>query len=303
MPDRNPETDASAVTDASPDTSASRVAAAPLSGTRFDGARDEQETSRKVREMFGGIAPRYDLLNHLLSGRLDNVWRRRVARRFAPTLARSDARVLDLCCGTGDLAFALARQCTSSARITGADFSPEMLAIARRKGAAMATTAANRAATSAEGERATRSVEANRDATRTSVEFVEADALRLPFGDATFDLVTTAFGFRNLANYDSGLKEILRVLRLGGEIGILEFSEPRGKLFGALYRFYFRRILPALGGIISGNSAAYSYLPRSVGRFPSPEELAAQMERAGFGDVRFVRWTGGTVTLHTARRP
>jgi demethylmenaquinone methyltransferase/2-methoxy-6-polyprenyl-1,4-benzoquinol methylase len=252
---------------------------APLAGTRFEGARDEQETSRRVREMFSGIAPRYDLLNHLLSGRLDNVWRARVARRFAPILARGDARVLDLCCGTGDLAFALARR--GPARIVGADFSHAMLAIARRKA---------EAATSA-------SVSGN-----SAVEFVEADALRMPFADATFDLVTTAFGFRNLANYDEGLKEIRRVLRPGGELGILEFSEPRGKLFGALYRFYFRHILPTLGGAISGNSAAYSYLPRSVGRFPSPEELAAQMERAGFGDVRFVRWTGGIVTLHTGRR-
>ena len=139
-------------------------------------------------------------------------------------------------------------------------------------------------------------------ASRATIEFVEADALHLPFADSTFDLVTTAFGFRNLANYDEGLKEIRRVLRPGGEIGILEFSEPRGKLFGALYRFYFRRILPTLGGMISGNSAAYSYLPRSVGRFPSPEELAAQMAATGFSDVRFARWTGGIVALHTARR-
>jgi demethylmenaquinone methyltransferase/2-methoxy-6-polyprenyl-1,4-benzoquinol methylase len=259
---------------------------APLPGTRFEGARDEQETSRRVREMFSGIAPRYDLLNHLLSGRLDNVWRARVAHRFAPILARSDARVLDLCCGTGDLAFALARR--GPAKITGADFSHAMLAIARRKADALRERATTAKSASASGN--------------SAAEFVEADALRMPFADATFDLVTTAFGFRNLANYDEGLKEILRVLRPGGEIGILEFSEPRGKLFGALYRFYFRHILPTLGGAISGNSAAYSYLPRSVGRFPSPEELAAQMERAGFGDVRFVRWTGGIVTLHTGRR-
>jgi demethylmenaquinone methyltransferase / 2-methoxy-6-polyprenyl-1,4-benzoquinol methylase len=257
MPERKSETDA------------------PLSGTRFDGAAGEQETSRRVREMFSGIAPRYDLLNHLLSGRLDNVWRRRVARRFAAILARPESRVLDLCCGTGDLAFALAR--FGPARITGADFSHAMLALARRKAAAKSEGA------------------------RSEIEFVEADALHLPFADATFDLVTTAFGFRNLANYDDGLKEIRRVLRPGGEIGILEFSEPRGKIFGALYRFYFRRILPTLGGAISGNAAAYSYLPRSVGRFPSPEELAAQMAAAGFGDVRFERWTGGTVTLHTGR--
>jgi demethylmenaquinone methyltransferase / 2-methoxy-6-polyprenyl-1,4-benzoquinol methylase len=276
----------------------------PLSGTRFEGAGDEQETSRRVREMFSGIAPRYDLLNHLLSGRLDNVWRRRVARRFAPTLARADSRVLDLCCGTGDLAFALARN--GAAQITGADFSHEMLALARRKAAARdGVTARDNVAAARDGVTARGNAAAARDdvgASRATIEFVEADALHLPFADSTFDLVTTAFGFRNLANYDEGLKEIRRVLRPGGEIGILEFSEPRGKLFGALYRFYFRRILPTLGGMISGNSAAYSYLPRSVGRFPSPEELAAQMAAAGFGDVRFVRWTGGIVALHTARR-
>jgi len=270
----------------------------PLSGTRFEGAGDEQETSRRVREMFSGIAPRYDLLNHLLSGRLDNVWRRRVARRFAPTLARADSRVLDLCCGTGDLAFALARD--GAAQITGADFSHEMLALARRKAAARNNVAVARDGVTARDNSA--SARGDVGASRTTVEFIEADALHLPFADSTFDLVTTAFGFRNLANYDEGLKEIRRVLRPGGEIGILEFSEPRGKLFGALYRFYFRRILPTLGGMISGNSAEYSYLPRSVGRFPSPEELAAQMAATGFSDVRFARWTGGIVALHTARR-
>jgi len=244
----------------------------PASGTRYDGARDEQETSRRVREMFSGIAPRYDLLNHLLSLRFDNAWRKRVARRFAALLARPDARVLDLCCGTGDLALALGR--TSAAQITGLDFSHAMLEIARRKAAAA----------------------------KSPVEFVEADALRLPFADSTFDLVTTVFGFRNLANYEEGLKEIRRVLRAGGEIAILEFCEPQGKLFGAIYRFYFRRILPAVGGAISGNSVAYSYLPRSVGRFPDPEELAVQMGAAGFGEVRFARWTGGIVALHTGRR-
>lgn len=244
----------------------------PASGTRYEGARDEQETSRRVREMFSGIAPRYDLLNHLLSLRFDNVWRKRVARRFAAVLARPDVRVLDLCCGTGDLAIALGRK--SAARIAGLDFSHEMLALARRKGAAA----------------------------NLPIEFVEADALRLPFGDGTFDLVTTAFGFRNLANYGEGLKEIRRVLRAGGEIAILEFCEPKGELFGAMYRFYFRRILPVVGGVISGDSAAYSYLPRSVGRFPGPQELAELIDAAGFEKVRFERWMGGIVALHTGIR-
>jgi demethylmenaquinone methyltransferase/2-methoxy-6-polyprenyl-1,4-benzoquinol methylase len=175
-----------------------------------------------------------------------------------------------------------------------------MLALARRKAAARNNVAVARDGVTARDNSA--SARGDVGASRTTVEFIEADALHLPFADSTFDLVTTAFGFRNLANYDEGLKEIRRVLRPGGEIGILEFSEPRGKLFGALYRFYFRRILPTLGGMISGNSAAYSYLPRSVGRFPSPEELAAQMAATGFSDVRFARWTGGIVALHTARR-
>jgi demethylmenaquinone methyltransferase / 2-methoxy-6-polyprenyl-1,4-benzoquinol methylase len=254
MPEQNPEAEKTA------------------SGTRYEGARDEQETSRRVREMFSGIAPRYDLLNHLLSLRFDSVWRKRVARRYAALLARADARVLDLCCGTGDLAIALGRN--SAARITGVDFSHEMLALARGKAAAA----------------------------KLPIEFVEADALRLPFGDGTFDLVTTAFGFRNLANYGEGLKEIRRVLRAGGEIAILEFCEPRGKIFGGLYRFYFRRILPGVGGVISGDSAAYSYLPRSVGRFPGPEELAELMDANGFEKVQFQLWTGGIVALHTGIR-
>ena len=254
MPNENPEDDA------------------PLGGTRVEGAQGEQETSLRVREMFSGIAPRYDLLNHVLSGWLDAVWRARVARRFAAILARPDARVLDLCCGTGDLAFALARK--GSARITGADFSPAMLAIAQRKAVAAQST----------------------------IDFIEADALHLPFADATFDLVTAAFGFRNLANYGDGLNEIHRVLRPGGEVGILEFSEAEGRIFGALYRFYFKRILPRVGAAISGNATAYSYLPRSVGRFPAPAELAAQMEAAGFGEVHFARWTGGSVMLHVGRR-
>src|SRR5205807_759796 len=133
-------------------------------------------------------------------------------------------------------------------------------------------------------------------------DYAEADALQLPFPDASFDLVTAAFGFRNLANYQRGLREIYRVLRPGGEVGILEFTEPHGALFGPLFRFYFTRILPRLGGAISGNAAAYSYLPSSVESFPPPEELAAAMSGGGFADVRFELWTGGSVALHIARR-
>jgi demethylmenaquinone methyltransferase / 2-methoxy-6-polyprenyl-1,4-benzoquinol methylase len=243
-------------------------------GTRPEGVHDETEAAAHVREMFGRIAPRYDLLNHLLSLDIDKVWRRRVARTFSKILHDSNACVLDLCCGTGDLAFSFRREAPSGAEIIGTDFAPEMLARARAKAAAAAA----------------------------AVEFIEADALRLPFADTSFDLVSCAFGFRNLANYERGLQEVLRVLRAGGAAGILEFAEPPGKVFGAFYRMYFRHILPFLGGMISGSASAYSYLPSSVSKFPSPEDLKAQFERAGFVGVRFERWTGGIVTLHTGRK-
>src|ERR1700682_203578 len=170
----------------------------------------------------------------------------------------------------GDLTFASRREAPHGAEITGSDFVPEMLVRARAKAAAAGA----------------------------AVEFVEADALRLPFADASFDLVSCAFGFRNLANYERGLQEILRVLKPGAAAAILEFAEPPGKVFGALYRFYFRRVLPLLGGIISGNASAYAYLPSPVSAFPSPEALQAQFERAGFAGAQFQRWTGGIVTLH-----
>jgi demethylmenaquinone methyltransferase/2-methoxy-6-polyprenyl-1,4-benzoquinol methylase len=223
--------------------------------------------------MFGRIAPRYDLLNHLLSLDIDKIWRRRVARRFTAILHNPSARVLDLCCGTGDLALAFRREAPVGAEIVGSDFVPEMLSRARTKAAACGA----------------------------GVTFVEADALALPFGDGSFDLVSCSFGFRNLANYERGLLEILRVLKPGGVAAILEFAEPPGKIFGGLYRFYFRRVLPRLGGLISGNGSAYTYLPASVSKFPSPDALRALFERTGYLEARFERWTGGIVTLHCGR--
>ena len=243
-------------------------------GTRPEGIRDEREAAAHVREMFGRIAPRYDLLNHLLSLDVDKVWRRRAAKRFGTILQDPHARALDLCCGTGDLALAFRKEAPQGAEIVGSDFVPEMLVRARSKAA---TSGAN-------------------------VTFVEADALALPFEDARFDLVSCSFGFRNLANYERGLREILRVLKPGGVAAILEFAEPRGRLFGGFYRFYFRRVLPRLGALISGDSAAYTYLPSSVGKFPSPEALQEQFVHCGFQDARFELWTGGIVALHTARK-
>lgn len=246
-----------------------------VKGTQPDGARDEREAAAHVREMFGRIAPRYDFLNHLLSLDIDRVWRRRVAKQFGGLLRTPSARVLDLCCGTGDQALAFRKEAPVGAEIVGSDFVPEMLARARAKAAACGA----------------------------GVTFVEADALALPFGDGSFDLVSCSFGFRNLANYERGLVEIFRVLKPGGVAAILEFGEPRGKLFGSLYRFYFRQLLPRLGGLISGNNSAYTYLPSSVSKFPSAEALQSLFERVGYTNVGFIRWTGGIVALHTAGKP
>jgi len=257
-----------------------REDAAPVKGTRPDGATSEADSSRKVREMFSQIAPRYDLLNHLLSFELDRLWRARAARHLRAILNRSDAVVLDLCCGTGDLAFALAR--AGEARILGADFAHTMLVRAREKGASLSNSA---------GGQSTQ-----------RLRFLEADALRLPFADASFDLVTSAFGFRNLSNYEAGLREILRVLKPGGTIAILEFAEPPASVWGDFYRWYFCRILPKIGAIMSGHQSAYTYLPKSVARFFRPPELAALMRSAGYTSVEFQEWTLRTVAFHTGVR-
>ena len=264
-----------------------------MKGTRPEGAATEADASRKVREMFTEIAPRYDLLNHLLSLQLDRVWRARVARRLRPILQRADAVVLDLCCGTGDLAMALTREArgaglpSSGAQILGADFAHTMLMRAKEK-----TTSK-----SAPRENEHREIE-----TAKVMELFEADALRLPFADASFDLLTTAFGFRNLANYEAGLREMQRVLKPGGTLGILEFMEPPDGLLGNLYRWYFRGVLPKIGAVISGNRAAYSYLPKSVSRFFQPKELAALMASVGYEAVEFQTWTMGTVALHSGKK-
>ncbi len=247
-----------------------------MKGTRPEGAASEADASKKVREMFTQIAPRYDLLNHLLSLQLDRLWRARVARRLRPILDRPDALVLDLCCGTGDLAFSLAK--SGQARVIGADFAHTMLVRAREKSTSIRNSASGK--------------------TATPMPFFEADALRLPFADASFDLVTTAFGFRNLANYEAGLREIQRILKPGGTLAILEFTEPPSGLFGDLYRWYFRNVLPRIGGLLSGDRAAYTYLPNSVARFFRPPELAALMTRVGYQSVDYRGWTLGTVALH-----
>jgi len=237
-----------------------------VKGTTPEGARNEQEAAAWVRAMFGRVARRYDLANHVLSLNLDRYWRARTVAGVWDVLAQRDAKVLDICCGTGDLARALMRARPPGGLVMGSDFCHPMLVAAAAK-------------------------------VGNGVLF-EADALRLPVPDASLDLVTVAFGFRNLTNYDAGLREMRRVLRPRGMAAILEFSRPPNPAFRALYTLYSRRILPLIGGAISGSRDAYAYLPESVRKFPGPDELAEMMRAAGFDPVEFERFTGGIVALH-----
>lgn len=251
--------------------------AAPVKGSRPEGAVSDAEASQKVRQMFTEIAPRYDLLNHLLSVQIDRIWRARTARLLRPILARGDAVVLDLCCGTGDLALELRK--SGKARVIGADFAHTMLV------RALAKSIVTGSHTGMPGP--------------APLPLFEADALGLPFADGSFDLVTTAFGFRNLANYEAGLREIQRVLKPGGTLAILEFTEPPRGPFGALFNWYFRSVLSRIGGAVSGHRTAYSYLPKSVSRFFHPPQLAELLTAVGYRSVDYRVWTLGTVALHT----
>lgn len=240
---------------------------------------DQAAASRHIREMFGKVAPRYDLLNRLLSARVDVYWRKRLTAAVRDVLARPNAVVLDLCCGTGDVALALeaerAKLCGPSARpVTASDFCRPMLTGAKPK--------------------------LDRAGRRTPL--VEADAMSFPLPDASVDLITVAYGFRNLADYDAGLREFARLLKPGGQVAVLEFSQPVSRLWGPLFDWYFRNILPRIGNAVSGAGDAYSYLQRSVERFLTPEELDEAMRRAGFSEARFDRLTGGISCLHIGRR-
>jgi demethylmenaquinone methyltransferase / 2-methoxy-6-polyprenyl-1,4-benzoquinol methylase len=244
-------------------------------GAAPEGATDARSAALAVREMFTSIAPRYDLLNHILSFNVDRLWWRRTARTFAHILAEPDSRALDMCCGTGDMTFALLKQTgKSGTQIIGADFSHAMLHRAKLKSCEKGSSTGN------------------------ALPFwIEGDALVLPFADRYFNLVTSAFGFRNLADYDAGLREIARVLKAGGECGILDFGEPDGWI-GRLYRIYFRQLLPRLGTLISGVSGPYAYLPNSVERFPAPEEMLERMRSAGFREVSWTPYTFGIAGLY-----
>lgn len=221
--------------------------------------------------MFDDIAPRYDLLNHTLSMNVDRLWWRRTARTFVHILASADAQVLDLCAGTGDMSVALRAAGGDRPRIYALDFSHPMLQHGLKKFRVR------------------------------GIQPIESDALRLPFADDSMNLVVSAFGFRNLANYEAGLREIHRVLKPEGEVGILDFSEPRG-LLGRLYKIYFRKVLPRIGGLISGVKSAYEYLPASVEKFPSPVEMIGKLETTGFRNASWTKYTFGIAGLYRGRK-
>lgn len=224
----------------------------------------EIKHAAEVREMFSGIAARYDLLNHLLSANIDKRWRRKVRAKLADILDDSSALVLDVACGTGDLSIEL--QWDAKATVMGTDFCRPMLAIAREKADA--------------------------------IPFVEGDAMNLGFADGTFDAVTIAFGLRNLSNVGDGLRELHRILKPGGKLVVLEFSSPSVPGFRHAFNFYFSKVLPRIGGIVSGSRGAYEYLPDSVSKFPDQKALAKMFRTTGFDRIEYQNLTGGIAAIH-----
>lgn len=229
----------------------------------------------RVRRMFGEIAGKYDFLNHLLSLNVDRYWRWRTVRTVAPK--RGD-RILDVCTGTGDLALAYHKATKGEAEIVGADFCHEMLAIGHQKG--MKARAGDR------------------------LTFIEADTQSLPFPSDRFNIVTVAFGLRNVADTDAGLAEMTRVCSPGGHVAVLEFSSPQWQPFKGIYSWYFRNVLPRIGQMLARNAeSAYSYLPESVGEFPQGEALAERMRRTGLTEVSYRPLTLGVATLYVGKKP
>ena len=222
--------------------------------------------------MFTEITPRYDLVNHLLSFHIDRGWRKALGDCLEAVLERKDARILDLCCGTGDVLFHLEDR--GAAQIMGADFCHPMLVSANKKAASRGRAA----------------------------QLLEADALELPLADNSLDAVSIAFGFRNLANYRAGLGDFHRVLKPRGVLALLEFSHPRGWLMKSSYGFYSRVVVPAVGALVSGSREAYDYLPESIRMFPPAEELRAMLKNSGFVQTNFELLTGGIAALHTGRK-
>ena len=233
---------------------------------------DELKHAKAVREMFSGIATKYDFLNHFLSVNIDKKWRRLVAKKLRTVLDDENALVLDVACGTGDLSLEL--QKNANATIFGTDFCRPMLEIAFDKN----------------------------DQSATKIPYIEADGMNLSFADETFDAVTIAFGLRNFSNWQNGLIELRRILKPGGKLAILEFSTPLIPGFRQAFQFYFSNILPRIGGVVSGSRGAYQYLPDSVSRFPDQKNLVKMMEETGFSEVEYKNLTGGIAALHTGTR-
>lgn len=235
-------------------------------------ANDEKEHANAVRDMFSGIAGKYDLVNHLVSANIDKRWRRKVSGLLSEVISRPDAKVLDVACGTGDLSIEL-RQ-SGQARVIGTDFCRPMLSIAEEKSRAGSC----------------------------GIPFVEGDGLNLAFADNEFDAVTVAFGLRNFSNWDRGLREMHRVLKPGGLLAVLEFSSPVLPGFRQIFSFYFSSILPRIGGLVSGSRGAYEYLPDSVSKFPDQKGLAEMMRQIGFSNVEYKNLTGGIAAIHSGTK-
>lgn len=231
------------------------------------------KSNERVRKMFGEIAPHYDRMNHLLSLNVDRYWRWRTVRILRP---RRDQPILDCCSGTGDLAFAFERATGGAVPVIAADFCSEMLQVGERKRLARPDS---------------------------RLQFIEADTQNLPFADNRFQIVSVAFGLRNVFDTDRGLSEMTRVCAPGGQVAVLEFSTPRAQPIRGLYQWYFRNILPRIGQSLAKNGAnAYDYLPTSVGEFPAYEQLVERMTAAGLKSARFIPLTCGIATLYVGRK-
>jgi demethylmenaquinone methyltransferase / 2-methoxy-6-polyprenyl-1,4-benzoquinol methylase len=232
----------------------------------------ELQHAKAVREMFSGIAKRYDFLNHFLSLNIDKRWRKLVSRKLENVLANEKAVILDVACGTGDLSVEL--QTSGKAKVVGTDFCRPMLAFAAEKN----------------------------PKNNLNIPYLEGDGMNLAFADETFDAVTVAFGLRNFSNWQDGLKEMSRVLKKGGTLVILEFSTPIIPGFKQAFNFYFSNVLPRIGGAVSGSRGAYEYLPNSVSKFPDQKNLAKMMEEVGFETVEYKNLTGGIAAIHSGIR-
>ena len=240
------------------------------------------KSQHRIRKMFGEIAPRYDFLNHLLSGGTDFYWRWRTVRNVSPN---GNDPILDVCCGTGDLAIAYWKKGNRCIPVVGTDFTHEMLTLANQKTSKFASTS------SAEN-------------INQPISFLEADTQQLPFADDRFQIVSVGFGLRNVTDTERGLREMIRVCRPGGFVVVLEFSMPGNRILCGLYRWYFKHILPKIGQLFARNrESAYNYLPQSVSEFPQDEKLAEIMRRCGLELVRWKPLTFGIATLYWGEKP